>query len=624
MTRTENTIQKIKIGLSILLFFLMFLAVGIRAKAEVNVSKLTTTSRQQDLTVSFTFDAGVVDITFISPSGVRITKDDEGVEYAAGEKWATYRIHDAQAGNWQVEYDFGANANIDYSIIKDNYGLWIQSFEIGDMMEDGRLSVSFQADCEDIAHYNYEIYATGEGDRGDDEKLAEGSASVNEVKEIALRVNHLSSGTYTLRLEIYGYDGDVELFDAANKGPFVYQNPEEPKAMDNFRLTIDQDHLTCTVDWSEFLEWFHKGYRLKVLQDGEVLSDDEYDRDIHAEKIYYTAGTKKLEFILSYQNGEIWSAERHKTITLGEEYLTKKTGEVSSSAQILIQYRKNGEGELFARVNDKEGTYRVTGEQEVAFPAQDGWNTIYAKMESDDLITYVIDDSIYYDAVPPGIILYDNLDGKSFTSEEVALIGKTEGGDVLLVNGEEAALNDKGEFTHYVKLNKGENVVELVVKDVNGNEAQAVLTLYRGESGDGKVTSVEQEDQPLWKKYLPLIISACISLVCIILALIFMKKQEKGKSRLMGNLILWDATVLVIEAVIAFFYYKKYSFGRSMDFFQLAEKSGTEAAQYIQQEAVLLKLTLIGAVVFGISVVITVICGIVRKKKKNKNEKADS
>ena len=620
MTKTETRIQNIKIWLSILVFILSVMACSLRSRAEVTVSTITTTSKQQDLTVSFSFDEGVVDITFISPSGVRFTKDDEGVEYAAGTKWATYRIHDAQAGTWQVEYDFGENSSIDYSIIKDDYGLWIQSFEMGDLMEDGRLPVSFQADCEDMSYYQYEIFATADGDQGEDKKLAEGSARVNEVQETALWVNHLSSGTYTLRLEIYGYDGDVELFDATQKGPFIYQNPEEPQAMDNFRVTIDEDHLTCTVDWSEFLEWYHKSYRLTVLQDGEILSTNEYVRDVHADKIYYTAGTKKLEFILSYQNGEIWSAERHKTVTLGEEYLTKKTGEVSSSAQILIQYRKNSEGELFVRINEEEGIYRINGEQEVAFPAQDGWNTVYAKMECDDLVTYVIDDKVYYDAVPPSIILYENLDGKSFISEEATIIGKIEGGDILLVNGEEAALNEKGEFAHAAKLSMGENVVELVVRDVNGNEAKAVLTLYRGEAGDGMVSYEKQDDQPLWKQYLPLIISVCFSLVCIILAAIFLKKKEKGKSRFMGNLILWDAAVLVIEAGIAYLYFKKYSYGRSMDFFQLAETSGTEAAQYIKQEAFLQRLTWIGAGIFGVSALITVICGIVRKKMKNKKK----
>ena len=43
---------------------------------------------------------------------------------------------------------------------------------------------------------------------------------------------------------------------------------------------------------------------------------------MHAKEVYYRAGTKKLEIVLSYQDGNIWSAERRKTVTLGEEYLT--------------------------------------------------------------------------------------------------------------------------------------------------------------------------------------------------------------------------------------------------------------------------------------------------------------
>ena len=624
MMKTLRSITKIKIWLCMSLFLLLITASGSRALAETTTSVIANLSRQQDLTVHFTFDATTVDITFISPTGERKTKGDEGVEFAEGGKWATYRIHDAQPGTWQVEYDFGENTSIDYSIIKDNYGLWIQSFTMGDLLEDGRLSVSFQADCDDLSRYNYEIYATADDDQGDDEKIAEGSTSANELCEIALRVGNLSSGTYTLRLEVYGYDGDAELFDVASAGPFVYQNPKEPEAIENFSLQIDEDHLTCIVDWSKFLQWYHKEYRLTVYQDGELLSSQEYSRDVHAEQIYYRKGTKKLEIVLSYQDGNVWSIERRKTVTLGEEYLTKKTGEVSSSAQILIHYKKNGQGQLNVKINNEEGTYLANGEHEVAFPAQDGWNTIYASMECDDLITYVIDDQVYCDVIPPSITLYENLDGRHFTTEEVTIIGKMEGGEELLINGEAATLNERGEFAHDFALAMGENVAEIVARDVNGNEAKAVLTLYRDEKG--KVTkgpvdhSAKQE--PLWMQYLPLLIALAGSLVAIVFAIIFLKKKEKGKSRIVGNFILWDIVVVACEAVIGWLYFRKYSFGRSMEFFELAEKSSAEAAKEMSEEALLFKALLIGGGVLALSILVTVLIALIKKGKAKKKLEA--
>ena len=129
-----KSILKIKTWLCMSLFLLLIMAYGSRVLAETTTSVITNLSRQQDLTVHFTFDVGTVDIVFISPAGERKSKGDEDVEFAEGGKWATYRIHDAQPGTWQVEYDFGENTSIDYSVIRDDYGLWIQSFTIGDLL----------------------------------------------------------------------------------------------------------------------------------------------------------------------------------------------------------------------------------------------------------------------------------------------------------------------------------------------------------------------------------------------------------------------------------------------------------------------------------------------------------
>ena len=120
---------------------------GQTVHAAVKQAEITTTSTQGDLTVLFTFDKEVVDIAFISPSGTKKTAGDSDVEYSAGELWSTYRIHDAAAGKWSVEYDLGANAGIDYSIIEDDYGLWLQYFTPGEITED-RLPVTFEADYE--------------------------------------------------------------------------------------------------------------------------------------------------------------------------------------------------------------------------------------------------------------------------------------------------------------------------------------------------------------------------------------------------------------------------------------------------------------------------------------------
>ena len=116
-----------------------------KVHAETKQGEITRMQSQGDLTVMFTFDSEVVDITFISPSGAKVTASDENVEYAAGDLWCTYRIRDAAAGSWKAEYDLGSNSQITYSIIEDDYGLWIQYFKVG-AVSDGRIPFSFEAD----------------------------------------------------------------------------------------------------------------------------------------------------------------------------------------------------------------------------------------------------------------------------------------------------------------------------------------------------------------------------------------------------------------------------------------------------------------------------------------------
>lgn len=82
---------------------------------------LVTTTTEKDLVVNFIFDKEIIDIIFISPSGKRLAIGDDGVASAYGDRWRTYRISDAEVGDWSVEYDLGENEFIDYSIIEDDF-----------------------------------------------------------------------------------------------------------------------------------------------------------------------------------------------------------------------------------------------------------------------------------------------------------------------------------------------------------------------------------------------------------------------------------------------------------------------------------------------------------------------
>lgn len=207
--------HKIFTGILCLAVFFMALFIPEKVYAENRQAEIISLERQQDLVVLFYFEKEVVDITFISPSGVRMTSADLGVEVSFGDLWSTYRISNAEIGDWSVEYDLKSNNYIQYSVIEENYGLWIQYFTIS-KVEKNMLAVNFQADCENRKlSYNYEIYAISDSNMKFPQKLLSGQAMSNEEHAVEISLSTLSSGNYQLRLNVTYSDGDAGGISAA-------------------------------------------------------------------------------------------------------------------------------------------------------------------------------------------------------------------------------------------------------------------------------------------------------------------------------------------------------------------------------------------------------------------------
>lgn len=145
----------------------------------------------------------------------------------------------------------------------------------------------------------------------------------------------------------------------------------------------------------------------------------------------------------------------------------------------------------------------------------------------------------------------------------------------------------------------------------------------RKSKGDEDVEFAEGGvSQPLWVRYLPLLIALAGSLAWTFYSIVFLKKPKMKKGRIIGNLLLWDGVVAAYEGIIGWLYFRKYSFGRSLDFFELAERSGAEAAKEMSEEAMLFQALLIGAGVLVLSILVTVLV-IILKKRKDKKKNAE-
>ena len=603
-----KNIRKISFILCLLLLFSLF---PFTAYTEPKQSIIANLSTPGDLTIMFTYDAEKVDITFISPSGERLGAGSEGVEMKEGDLWRTYRIKGAAAGDWSVEYDLGSNKEINYSILRDNYGLWIQYFTLGELKEDG-IDLSFQADFEgENVYYTYEIYAISSSDPENRNKIMDGMASANEATAAHANLADLPGGDYTLRLDVHYNDGEAEVFDSASTESFSYSNPNEKSEIADYIVKIDKHEHICTIDWSDFTDWSYQNYKLLVVADGETIYKGEFENDVKDSSIVFSEGTKNLEIQLAYRSDSIWSKYKVKKIDLDKEYLSLKAEQITSSSQISLEYKVEKEREVKVSVNGKEGQYKVKDSGFLSFDLEDMRNEIYAEMGVEDSVFYIVDSSVYSDTIPPSITLFENLDGKTFFTNSVTIMGKMTGGNELSIAGKAVALDSSGNFSYVFSLSPGENVLEILAKDANGNAASRTLTLYRGGGVLNKKIDVKS-----WKSFFPAILGAVCSLFVIILSVFFMKKRGKGERKRGGfllPLILSDGIFAAGTVLCAWQFVERFRFANSLKYLDLVEKSASKAAEYLRWERIFGLCAIGSLVLFLLCLTGTVL--FLRKKK---------
>lgn len=100
--------------------------------------------------------------------------------------------------------------------------------------------------------------------------------------------------------------------------------------------------------------------------------------------------------------------------------------------------------------------------------------------------------TISHDATPPTLIIYAPADGSTFQVGAAEIVGMTDFGALLTINGAEVQVAVDGSFRWVVPLEEGTNVIQVRAKDKAGNTAEATLTLLLGST----IGSGEPPDTP--------------------------------------------------------------------------------------------------------------------------------
>lgn len=150
--------------------------------------------------------------------------------------------------------------------------------------------------------------------------------------------------------------------------------------------------------------------------------------------------------------------------------------------------------EFKGRVNDMSSGiatfhYSVNGGENVTLPIKDPWQVMVSLPEGDLLIEFVAIDllgnqvteirSISIDITPPTVHWIDPSPGNVTRAYQQLVVGRTEPGATLEVQGTEWEVAANGTFTGYLTLGdaEGEETVDLLLTDPAGNEGTYEYTL---------------------------------------------------------------------------------------------------------------------------------------------------
>lgn len=619
--------------LSVLITVLISVSVTSVSFAEVKIADLLTHEEQGDFTVTFAFEKENVDITFISPSGQKFTAaDTDKVVFGEGELWATYRIINAEAGAWKVSYDLKSNSYIDFSLVEATQNITIHDFTAV-VTADSKLDYSISAllGDEDVS-YDFELGLIDSD--GKSQIICTGNASTTEKKTDQVSLKKISSGEYTPFLNVYYDNGSIEVFDTARAAKVTYQNPDTPEAISDYRVLVNLSESIITVDWKEYISNRMDSFVTNVFVDDKLVYQNESDRNSTSADVAYPVDAKKIRIELYYYNDEVISHAAEKTIDLENgEYLKLSSGSATASSQIELQTKVEQQRYALIYVNSEvtEKELKATRADivncgEVIKPGdsilyltldKNGSNTIYAELLGGNNISYVIDTTIFYDTFPPQFKLYEDLNNKSFDSNDVSIIGEVSDCAKLVIDGDEVELSEKSTFNYNYSMKNDKNTVILEAVDANGNTSIMSLILYKKGAAPGNA----EPKKSFFKENMALIIAIIVGAIMFCLFMLSLRKKNDEKKPLKVRLMLISkvsAMVVFIVSVVETI--RRTLYIHSVKYLELAESDFSKAADYIDMRNTAFIIALISLLVFALIIAIPVIIRRIKAKNKSKQK----
>lgn len=516
-------------------------ALLIPASAETMYGELMYLSetRNMSIVVEYTDDStgAVPELGFISPSGetLRYGQTEEerlSAVFFPEDGLIYFMIPNAEPGQWMIEYDSAFSGRLQVTTAPYTREFLVQDFVI-DSVEGNYAQVSFLTsfDVDDLYEYTINAVLTdADGYVTARRQLCTGSAFANEESTAVVPLSDLAThDNYRLELEVKLNDNGFIVTDSAISDPFAFENTNMPDAIGDYKITFDRTTGSLTVDWSDVALYNADSYVLGVftnLSGDDTATENTYPADETVASFLLEADLTMIRVELTYIVDGRASKTNAVTFNPSEVQLSMTSTENTASAQAQLQYSVAGseEVELMILVNSNEPHYsKIAGSGTLAINLDENMNNIVLAYKITDLITIRQSYEIYSDRRAPTLSFFENMDGVTVEGTNFRLVGMTEAGAALLVNGKEQQPNEDGTFAIDLSLAaEGANTFEIVARDTVGNMTKRTIVIFRSAEPVDTIP-----DKTTIGDYLPLILVVLGSVLLVVLLLMLTRPGKE-------------------------------------------------------------------------------------------------
>ncbi len=555
---------------------IMMSALLIPASAETMFGELMylNETRNMSIVVEYSDDGtgAVPELGFVSPSGetLRYGQTEEerlSAVFFPEDGLIYFMIPNAEPGQWMIEYDSAFSGRLQVTTAPYTREFLVQAFTITSV-EGNYAQVSFLAsfDVDDLYEYTINAVLTdADGYVTARRQLCTGSAFTNEESTAVVPLSDLAThDNYRLELEIKLNDNGFIVTDSAISDSFAFENTNMPDAVGDYSITFDRTTGELKLDWSDVAPYYADSYIVGIftnLSGDDTAAENTYPADETMASFLLETDLTMIRLELTYIVDGRASKTNAVTFNPSEVQLSMSATENTASAQAQLQYSVAGseEVELMILVNSNEPRYsKIAGTGTLAVNLDENMNSIVLAYKITDLITIRQSFEIYSDRRAPTLSFFENMDGVTVEGTAFRLVGMTETGAALLVNGKEQQPNEDGTFAIDLSLTtEGANTFEIVARDAVGNMTKRTIVIFR--SAEPVDT---MPDNTTFGDYLPLILVVLASILLVVLllmltrpgkepvtkALVF-KRCAIGAWTLTGAGVVVSVVLLIVKAV---------------------------------------------------------------------------